>query len=415
MKNIATLSGPTVPQVIGLALYIAFALAANAQQAPSTATSQNDTNQQLLDRINQLEAKVNQLEHKQAAAASAPAPEPAPSVEIPPVHVVADRLRFNVFGDVGYKATGQKGVPNTFQVGSLDLFMTSRLSDNVSTLAEILFKPQVDNSIVPDVERLLVQYRRSDHLSVGFGRYHTSIGYYNTAFHEGAWFQTAVDRPFMYAFDDEGGFLPLQEVGVTTYGKIPSGKLGLDYVAEIGNGRHHLLGADPAQNRQSYHNGKSYNLAVNSSPVAIPGLNIGFSFYHDYLTFADHGNHAERISVFHVVYLNSSYEFLNEVMWLAHTNIGLPSSDSAGFYSQVSRKFGAYHPYFRYAYMNLSPSDQIYSDPTEGEVVTRRNGPSIGLRYDFTEHTAFKLQYDRVALRARPSSNGVATQFAFTF
>jgi hypothetical protein len=119
--------------------------------------------------------------------------------------------------------------------------------------------------------------------------------------------------------------------------------------------------------------------------------------------------------VVHVVYLNSNYEFLNEAMLLTNTNIGLPSSNSTGFYSQVSRKFGAYRPYFRYAYMNLSPSDQIYSDPTEGEVVTRRNGPSLGLRYDFTEHTAFKLQYDRLAVRGLPSSNGVATQFAFTF
>src|SRR5712664_4495308 len=71
--------------------------------------------------------------------------------------------------------------------------------------------------------------------------------YYNTAFHQGAWFQTTIERPFMYASDDEDGFLPLQEVGVTINGQIPSGKLGLNYVAEIGNGRGRLLGSEPAQ------------------------------------------------------------------------------------------------------------------------------------------------------------------------
>jgi hypothetical protein len=413
MSKIPSRSFATALWACALALCLILAIPALSQEAANSTASQDSINKQLLERIGQLENEVKQLRDKQAAPM--PAPEPPPVVETRPVHVVADRLRFNVFGDVGYKATGRKGVPNTFEVGSLDLFMTSRLSDSVSTLAEILFTPQVNNSIVPDVERLLIKYRRSDNFTVGFGRYHTSIGYYNTAYNQGAWFETTIGRPFMYAYDEESGFLPMQEVGVTANGKIPSGRLGLDYVAEIGNGRQHLLGADPAQNRQSYHNGKSYNLAVNSSPAAIPGLNVGFSFYRDYLTFPDLGNHAERISALHVVYMNSSYESLNEVMLLTNTNIGLPSSNSVGFYSQFSRKFGAYRPYFRYAYMNLSPSDQIYSDPTEGDVVTRRNGPSIGLRYDFTEHTAFKLQYDRVALRGQPSSNGVGTQFAFTF
>ncbi len=406
-----------VSQALALTVCVTFALVTHAQQA-TTATptvSQGDVNQQLLQRINDLEAKVKELQAKQGTAVAAPAPEPEVAPEPRRVNEVSERLKFRVFGDVGYRATDQKGLPNTFELGSLDLFMTARLSDRVSALAEILFLPGTDNAIAPDIERLLLQYHHNDYLTVGMGRYHTSIGYYNTAFHQGAWFQTAVDRPFMYAFDDQGGFLPLQEVGVTASGKIPSGRLGLDYVAEVGNGRIHLLGADPAQNRQSYHNGKSFNLALNSSPHAIPGLNVGFSFYHDHLTFADLGNHTERISVAHVVYLNTTYEFLNEVMLVNHTNIGLPSSNSLGAYTQFSRRFGSYRPYFRYAYMNVSASDQVYSDPTEGEVVTRRNGPSFGLRYDFTEHTAFKLQYDRLERRDLPTSNGLATQFAFTF
>jgi hypothetical protein len=415
MKNIATLSGPTVPQVIGLALCIAFAVAAHAQQVPNTATSQNETNQQLLDRINQLEAKVAQMEHKEAAA-TVPAAEPAPSVETPPAHVVADRLRFNVFGDVGYLATDRKATTNTFEIGSLDLFMTSRLSENVSALAEILFIPARDNSISPDVERLLLQYRHNDYFKFGIGRYHTTIGYYNTVFHQGAWFETAIGRPFMYEFDDKGGFLPLQEVGVTTSGRIPSGKLGLEYVAEVGNGRSHSS-MESAQNRQDQDNGKSFNVSLVAHPNWISGLQTGFSFYHDNLTFADGINHGETTTTVHVMYLNSRYEFLNEGMLVRHTDVTGTRRvfHTPGFYTQVSRRFGGYRPYFRYSYVNPPADDPIYTDPTDTTHVTRQNGLSAGVRYDFTEHTAAKLQYDRLSIRNQHSSNGLATQFAFTF
>jgi hypothetical protein len=68
-----------------------------------------------------------------------------------------------------------------------------------------------------------MQYRTSQYLNLGIGRFHSSIGYYNTAFHQGEWFQTAIGRPFMYEFDDTGGPLPLQEVGITASGLLPSG------------------------------------------------------------------------------------------------------------------------------------------------------------------------------------------------
>ncbi len=102
-------------------------------------------------------------------------------------------------------------IPDTFHFGSLDLFMTARLSDKVSTLGEVLFIAQSDNTIRVDVERLLLQYRQSDYFTASIGRYHTWVGYYNTAFNKGEFLETTTDRPFMYAFDDEGGVLPMQD------------------------------------------------------------------------------------------------------------------------------------------------------------------------------------------------------------
>jgi hypothetical protein len=409
-------------KLAGLALALAVALypgLASAQAAEGS-TTQEQINQQLLQRISQLEAQLKQVQEKQqtAAPAAAPAPAPAPEPETAPAGSPSP-VQLNLFGDLGVRATNDRGTSSSsFYMGSLDVFMTAHASSRVSGLAEILFITEQDNTVTPDIERLLLQYKVNDHLSAAIGRYHTSIGYYNTAFHQGEWFDTAIGRPFMYAFDDVGGFLPLQEVGITAYGQIPSGKLNLGFVAEMGNGRDHLIGGEPAQNNHDVNNGKAFNLALSARPRWVSGLQLGFSIYHDYLTFSDAINHPELISTVYAVFNNSNYEFLNEAMMVRHVY----SSTSApgiwhtpGFYSQISRRWGKYRPYFRYQYINAAIDEPIYGDPTDGPIVGRRNGPSVGLRYDFTEQTAWKLQYDRLAQRDLPNSNSVATQFAFTF
>jgi len=77
-------------------------------------------------------------------------------------------------------------------------------------------------------------------------------------------------------------------------------------------------------------------------------------------------------------------------------------------YTQVSKKFGIYRPYFRYQYVNSPAHDpvNIYTD--------RYQGPSVGLRIDLAAYVAFKLQYNRLDQRSG-SSNGLDSQLAFTF
>jgi len=400
-----------------LALFLALEVSSSAQQTPPPPADQAEINRQLLQRIEELEKEVQRLTSQPAtSAAPVAAPEPTPVAETPPVRAVNDRLTLNVFGDVGFHATDAPEVSsNTFNIGNLDIFMTSRLSEKVSLLGEVLFIANSDNTISADIERLLLRYRYNDYFAFAMGRYHTSIGYYNTAFHRGAWFETAIGRPFMYAFDDE---IPLQEVGVTTSGQIPSGKLGLHYVAEVGNGRLHTLNTEPAQNTQDHNNGKSFNVALFARPTVVPDLQVGFSIYHDYLTFPDHIDHGELIATVYAVYVNSKYELLNEAMLVRHTTTlaGAPGVfHTSAFYTQFSRAFGKYRPYFRYEYFNSSDNDPIYGNPSDGEIVGRRNGPSAGVRYDFNEHAAFKLQYDRLAIGGLGSSNTLGIQFAFTF
>jgi hypothetical protein len=396
----------------GVVLCCSMAQTGRAQDATPGA-SQDEINKELMQRVHDLEALVKQLQDKQATPAAPP--EPPAMVEAPRVNVVAPRLKFQVFGDVGAQGSDREATTNSFQVGSFDLFMTSRLSDRVSVLGELVLIPQSDNVVETDLERLELQYKFSDHFIFGAGRYHTTIGYYNTAYHHGQFFQTPIGRPIMFSFDDDGGFLPLQQIGITINGTIPSGKWNLKYVAEMGNGRAHALDVEPAQNKTDNNNAKAVDFALTSEPNRVPGLLLGFSYYHDYVNPTVPPNISEHIMVASVIYQNSKYELLNEAMLIKDSEIGGRTFHLPGFYSQFSRAFGKYRPYVRYAYDNADRNDPLYNGADGSAPVSRNNDFSLGIRYELADYAAVKLQYDRWEQRDEEGWNRIAAQFAFTF
>jgi len=330
------------------------------------------------------------------------------------------RLQLRGYGDVGWRATDLAGDTNSFFLGQLNLFITSRLTDHASFLAETVIEADSGtNQFGIEPERLMLIYSVNDHLNLSFGRYHTAIGFYNTAYHHSALMQTTERRPFLFEFEDGGGILPIHNVGVSATGVVSS-TLGLHYVAEIGNGRsaRTVLGDNPVQNVTDEHNGKAFNLALYVRPRAIPGLQFGASGYHDHLAPVVLVNGVpmnapgvqENILAGHVVYQNSRFEFLNEGVLLRHAadNSAL-INNIPGFYSQVSERFGSYRPYFRYEYVNVPVNDPLYSD------VGLIHGPRAGVRYSLNESAAFKFELGRDMRRNLPSVNRVGTQLSFAF
>jgi hypothetical protein len=323
------------------------------------------------------------------------------------------RLRIRGFSDVRYTASNLKGTTNSFVLGQFNLFVTSRISDQLSTLAEIVTEADSSNNQFGiELERMVLQYKPSDFFQLGIGRYHTSIGFYNTAYHHSTWLQTAVDRPFLFEFEDGGGILPVHSVGITASGIIPAGGLGLHYVAEVANGRSVRLpnNGNPVQNVADENNGKAFNLALFSRPDAVRGLQFGFSGYHDNLSPTTQPNVDEWIVSGHAVYQKPNYELLSEAILMRHSpSNGTPTVNAVGFYTQASRLFGKYRPYFRYEYVNMPDRDLIFPD------VHRLNGPIFGLRYNWTEFAAFKIQYGRSMRRLQPSFNTLTLQTSFAF
>jgi len=437
-------------------------------QTEQAAAPDQQTLQALLQRIDQLEARVRQLEAAQRPSAPAPQPVQAASSQSsvpaePPQHgpalpaPVSDSrqtnaqanppqeheseptehaenermdlsktlLRIRGFADVtlhgdNYHPPGQPGNTTAFSLGQLNLFVTSDISDKFKFLSEIVFEAGPDNTygvttgtvnaFGVDLERYLLTYSHNDYFNVSVGRYHTAIGYYNTAFHHSTWLQTTTGRPLLFEFEDRGGILPIHNVGVEAYGRIPSGALGLHYVAEIGNGRESRapLLQEPVQNTLSDKTHKAVNFAVFARPTKIPGLQTGFSIYRDLLVPVGVPV-GETILAAHVVYSSTNFEWLNEALVVRHTPEFGHVFQTPGFYSQISQRFGSYRPYFRYQYINASSNEPIFPD------IGLRAGPSAGLRYDASESVALKLQYNYTSLRNQQATQGLEAQIGFTF
>lgn len=334
-------------------------------------------------------------------------------------------LRIRGFADVdlhgdNYHPAGQPGDTTSFSLGELNLFVTSDISDRFRFLSEIVFEAGPDNTygVVQsganefgvDIERYLLTYSFNDYFNLSAGRYHTAIGYYNTAFHHSTWLQTTTGRPLLFEFEDSGGILPIHNVGVEAYGRIPSGSLGLHYVAEVGNGRESRdpLQSEPVQNVMSDKNHKAVNFEVFARPTKFPGLQTGFSVYRD-LLIPGGMPVGETILAAHAVYTSSAFEWLNEALVIRHTPERGHTFETPGWYSQISHRWGQYRPYFRYQYINASSQEPIFPD------IQLRAGPSAGLRYDANESVALKLQYDFMALRNQHATQGLTAQVGFTF
>jgi hypothetical protein len=412
-------------------------LVASLSHAQDSTLSDREMIQQLVQQVKALQDKVAMLESRQrtdspqdptAAEPSALAPG-QPSVENneqPPslsqeLHELRG-IQWQGFGEADYKILNRRtpelgtygfvpGSQGNFFTGDFDLLLTARISDKASVLSEIVFGEQDAQKYGVDLERMLLKYDFNDHLRMSFGRYHTGIGYYNTAFHSGSWLQTTADRPLIMEFADQGGILPTQAVGLSLTGSIPSGGFGLNYIAEYGSSD--TVRPEINTNKlDDENNGNHINVGLFARPESIPGLQIGGSFYHDQISDFALGPNVrlgQTIVNGHIVYVRHGIEVLNEGFLVRH--VYEQSSrvfNMPAFYSQISKQFGHIRPFVRYQYINANPKS-LFAD------VGLRQGPSFGARYDFNDFIAFKAQLDHTLRKSEPDLNGLHFQLAFTF
>jgi hypothetical protein len=407
---------------IAILLILSATAAANAQNAPDDPRTRPVAADDLARRIGQLEARVKDLEALLARTTATTQAPTTPAVAEPPASAetapdammgggdeTSPKLRLRGFGDVEAHTSNRPDDRFSFGLGQFDLFITSRLSERISFLSEMVLEANLENAFGFEIERAMLQYSVNEHLNIGMGRYHTAIGYYNTTYHHGSWFATAIDRPFVFAFEDQGGILPVHNVGVTVNGKILSDG-GLRYVAEVGNGRAVRSAGELVQNRIDENPGKAFNVALELQPPGVPGLRTGASFYRDRLTPIQVAPITESIGAGYVAYETPTVELIGEALMVRHAPKAFGSTfTTRASYVQASRHFGRSRPYFRYQYLGIPDNEPLFTEAQQ------RNGPSIGWRFDIGPFAALKAQYDRNKRRAASATHGFAVQLSFAF
>ena len=422
-----------------LAALILTASATWGQSPP--APDQTEQIRILLERVQQLEKRVSELETKQPAvaapvmtAASAPAPAMAkPEAAETPVSTAQvhqhespeaqatvrqmethyPSLQVRGFADVNFAATDQKGATSGFNQGQLVLHLASPLSRKVSYFGEITFNAQRTGYTV-EVERSIIRYDYNDFFKLSFGRYHTPIGYWNAAFHHGSWLQTTISRPEMVKFG--GTFIPVHFVGFLVEGNIPSGGAGLSYSAGVGNGRGSIISrpGDAGDNN----NNRAWVANLYSRPVKLYGLQMGISVYRDKLTVPVIGgspnNFREWISAAHIVWTKENPEFLAEFANVNHRNVLTNFiTNNQAYYAQIGYRLPWFEktikPYYRFEHTHTSLNEQVLTNQDLVQSI-------LGVRYDITNYASFKAEYRNTKrLPTDPRVNGVFFQTDFTF
>jgi hypothetical protein len=378
----------------------------------------------LIARVEALEREVAAL--KQAGPSTSDSAKPLPFEMAPRNEATAaaqpveqeppeePRFSFHGYADTSFVRNVDGDSSKRFALGEVDLFATARLSPRLNVLMETVLETddQLEVGNVPvNVERLLLQYRHNDYFNLDIGSYLTAISFYSTAYLRGSWLQTALTRPRLLTFEDEGGFLPLHNVGLSANGQLPVPDLGLHYVVEVGSSRNY---AQPGRTGFNLEDNRAINVALFARPGRIPGLQIGFSSYHDMLSPSQGSMFNRSVWSAHAVYQAHRLEFLNEAVLTRFTNSKDGRLSIRGFYSQLAYRVGSgWTPYLRFDYANAySTSNGIGSVAL---YVPWRNVTTGGLRYDLSESVALKFEVAHETDRFQPAWIQAAMQLAFTF
>ena len=157
----------------------------------------------------------------------------------------AQAVDFGVFGDVNYHGwsptSNQKTdirVCDCFAQGEFDMYFSQKIDSATKVFAEMVLEDGGDggNSYGSDLERYNITRDLTPSFSIGLGRYHTPIGYWNNAYHHGYILSDTVSRPSFLNFEDGmGAILPMHQIGLQGDGKIQTAGGDIDYTLMVGN------------------------------------------------------------------------------------------------------------------------------------------------------------------------------------
>ena len=218
------------------------------------------------------------------------------------------------------------GPHSGFQEGQFALHMSSALSPKVSAFGELSMTARADagtgspavTGFNVELERLIIRYDLNDYFKVSFGRYHTPINYWNTAYHHGEWLQTTASRPEMTQFG--GSFIPVHFVGMLVEGAVPAGGLNVNYNLGLGNGRGQVISR--SGDIGDINNNRAWLVNAFVKPNRLYGLQVGGSVYRDLINPLGGAAAHEWIQSAHIAWLKETPEVIAEFANVSHQPVG---------------------------------------------------------------------------------------------
>ena len=290
------------------------------------------------------------------------------------------------FGEFGYLSNDDVD-PNGFVIGQAVGHLSASLAERISLFSEATVSAR-DKEYKIELERLFVRYDHSDAAKFSIGRFHTPLGYWNAAYHHGAWLQTAAARPFVIKFGSQ--VIPIHFVGLVFEGNVPSGDWSIGYAAGVGNGR-----SDPisrAGDAGDINSRRAWFAGVRASSFG--GIRIGATVYSDVASPEAGPEVDETIISGYAVYDKGPIEIIGEYHHLDHESRTGPEQDTSnGYYLQFGYRFPSRYPltpYARYEEVDVGDDDPLL----QGRGLDQ-NAKVIGLRYDLAATVALTGEFRR--------------------
>lgn len=310
-------------------------------------------------------------------------------------------FELNGFTDVSFNKSTKDRVGEArngnFAFGTLDLYLAQTM-DDIDILVELV----VEEGDILDLERVSLGYTFSDALKVRVGRFHTPLGFWNTAYHHGVQLQPTIERPEFLKFEDEGGILPVHVVGAYASGRTDTPVGVLEYGAMLGNGpKITNEGAGNVLNPNNIsdnNSGKAISFNAALSPAVVGGLKVGVSGHIAEIrsdsTVVTPVEIDQTILGAAVTYAIANVDIAGEYFSIKNKDAGTDKEyTNSAYYGLITYTYKEkWIPYLMYENKAIKEADPYFI--SLGSLDTEET--TVGLRYNINYRSSLKGEYRNI-------------------
>lgn len=319
------------------------------------------------------------------------------SLSVLKLHAQDTKIRFYAHTGAFYNHQ-QDTSKLAFNVGGLDLLLTSQVTDRLSILSETFIgaKSTGVNFLNYNIQRLFVNYNVHDYLNIKLGKMLNPYGYWNSTYNYGFVLMPTIEKPTIVQDRDQAGQLNTLSVGLQLDAdNIGSKKFGYKLFINNGNSgtdiTSYRLGKsitaqikfEPLENLKLYVTGatdviqtKLFASTLNIQPSNLPSINFNYPEIN------------QNIASIGVAYFNpdKKLEFATEYFYINNSETNLSYHTHAG-YAYVGYKL--HKKFVPYSTFNINYTDNVISN----FALSNKSYLGIGARFLFNSLAVLKLEY----------------------